>query len=71
MHADQLFCDRMLQLILLLRQPLYSPDLRKELGDLLLDVVLLGHGFWNCLRTQRYFVSWPSRGLIDNNEGVM
>ena len=45
MHVPQLLCDRMLRAILLLRQPLDPPDLRKELANLLHYVlaILLGH----------------------------
>jgi NTP pyrophosphatase (non-canonical NTP hydrolase) len=44
MHTSEFLGDRVLRAVLLLRQPLDSPDIRKKLADLLLDVlaVLLG-----------------------------
>jgi len=44
MHTVQFLVDRMLQIILLLSQPLNPPDFRKELADLFLDIlaILLG-----------------------------
>ncbi len=45
MHVAKLLGDRVLRSIFLLRQPLDSPNIRKQFADLLLDVVaiLLGH----------------------------
>jgi len=45
MHVDQFLCDWMLWAVLLFRQPLDTPDFRKELANLFLDVlaILLGH----------------------------
>jgi len=39
MHAAQLFCDRVIQAKLLLRQPLDPPDISEKFADLFLDVV--------------------------------
>ena len=58
MHLGQLLGNGMLWAVLLLCQPLDSPNLGEKLADLLLDIlaVLLGHGFWNCLPTQSFFM---------------
>lgn len=46
MHAAQLFCDRVLLAVLMLRQPLDPPDLGKELADLLFDVIAFFAQSW-------------------------
>ena len=44
MHTVQFLVDRMLQIILLLSQPLNPPDFRKELADLFLDILAIWLG---------------------------